>query len=90
MVVGYAMELIVEVDVGVIGRPEEAWEDNWQCFKHGILQAENDEKAIRKNKVKDRGGEVSLAHAFGVTVASPIVCYKEQWAVSNGKLEAEG
>jgi len=56
MVVGYAMELIVEVDVGVIGRPEEAWEDGWQCFKHGILQAENDEKAIRKKGKRQKRG----------------------------------
>jgi len=29
MVIGYAMELIVEVDVGAIGRPEEGWKDSW-------------------------------------------------------------
>jgi len=86
MVVGYAMELIVEVDVGAIGRPEEGWKDSWQCFKHGILQAENNENVIRK--IGER--HVSFAHAFGSMVVSPIVDYKGQWSVPNGKRETEG
>ena len=35
--VGFALELVVEVDAGTAGRSKEVWKDGWQCFEHGFL-----------------------------------------------------
>ena len=42
VIVGHLVKFIVEFDGGVAGRLQMAWKDSWQCFKYGILQAENE------------------------------------------------
>ena len=43
VIVRRALELIVELDGGIVGGPE-VRKENRQCFEHGILHAENDGK----------------------------------------------
>ena len=43
VIVRRALELTVELDGGVVGRPETRKESG-QCFEHGILHADNDVK----------------------------------------------
>ena len=78
MIVCGAQELIVELSTRVVGSSEEVWEEGRQCFKHRVLQA-NDNKKCGRKRSKVKGGIV--AHAFGLMVASTIVEYKKLWFV---------
>jgi len=44
VIVGRTLELAVELDGWVAGRPEEARKESWQCLIQSVLQAENDGK----------------------------------------------
>jgi hypothetical protein len=67
------LELVVEFDAGVAGSSEDVWEERWQRFKHGILQAGNEKHGHKRLK----RGEASRTHAFWLMVVSPMMCYDE-------------
>jgi len=66
MIVGYAMEFIVESDVSSVVLPENAWVETREGYKRVVLQAgAAKEKVI--SKVNDIG-EVISAHIFGLII----------------------
>ena len=40
VIVRRTLELIVELDSGIVGGPE-AWKESWECLEHGLLHAED-------------------------------------------------
>ena len=74
VLVGFALELVVEFDTGAACRSKEVWKERWQRFEHSILQARNEKRGHQRVNDKQT---VSWAHAFGLIVASPMMSYRE-------------
>ena len=75
ILVGFALELVVKLDTGASGRSKEVWEERWQCLEHSILQTGNEKRG--HSRVEGRRKRTHRTHAFGLMVASPMMCYGE-------------
>ena len=53
VLVGFSLELVVELNARATGHSKEVGKERWQCFKHCIFQTRNEKRG--RQRVEDEG-----------------------------------
>ena len=87
VIVGCALKFFIELDGGVAGRPKMARKESRQCFKHNILQAEDNRNRGWKRLKAEEGRSIRRT-LLGRQLLPPLRatrCGCARWAMENGK-----
>ena len=83
VIVRRALEFIVELDGGVVGRPE-AWKECRQCFEYGILHAGDDGKKDDWNGADTEGERLVWRTLLGRWSLPPLWATRNRGSCSTG------